>query len=44
MVVEAKQYFHHFLRARRDYASSKELARMDLEGMIGSKYQTMTNC
>jgi hypothetical protein len=30
LVVEAKQYFHHFLRARKEYAKTKELARMNL--------------
>lgn len=43
MVVEAKQYFHHFLRARKEYARSKELAKKSLDEMIGSKYESMTN-
>lgn len=43
MVVEAKQYFHHFLRARKEYAKTKELARLSLDGLIDSKYATMTN-
>ena len=43
LVVEAKQYFHHFLRARKSYARTKELARMNLEGLLASKFATMTN-
>lgn len=43
LVIEAKQYFHHFLRARKEYAKTKELARMSLNDLIGSKYTSMTN-
>jgi hypothetical protein len=43
LVVEAKQYFHHFLRARKEYAKTKELARATLDNLIASKYVTMTN-
>ena len=33
-VVEAKQYYHHFLRSRKEYASNKELARASLDSII----------
>lgn len=42
-VVEAKQYYHHFLRVRKEYAAKKELARASLDTIIAERYKTLTN-
>ncbi len=43
-LVEVNQYFHHYVRSRKNYATTKELARASLGDLIKSKYQlTLSN-
>jgi hypothetical protein len=37
-LVEVNQYFHHYVRSRKSYAATKELARASLGDLIKSKY------
>ncbi len=43
-LVEVNQYFHHYVRSRKNYTTTKELARASLGDLIKSKYQlTLSN-
>jgi hypothetical protein len=43
ILVEVNQYFHHYIRARKNYTSTKELARASLGDIIKSQYKTLSN-
>ena len=44
ILVEVNQYFHHYVRSRKSYAATKELARASLGDLIKSKYEhTLSN-
>jgi hypothetical protein len=42
-LVEVNQYFHHYIRARKSYAQTKELARAQLGDLLRNKYTSLQN-
>ncbi len=43
ILIEVNQYFHHYIRSRKNYASTKELARASLGDLIKNQYKTLNN-
>ena len=42
-VIEVNQYFHQFMRQRKEYAENKDIAKASLDDMISSKYSKLSN-
>ena len=43
MVIELNQYFHRILRARPQYVSNHDEAKLPLSDLIQKKYQNFLN-